>query len=565
MCGIFGYKNFNLNSNEIKSELFHRGPDDFGIINQDKWTFCHSRLSIIDTSDSAKQPMEYDGNIILFNGEIYNYKELVNEYLRGTSLKSSSDTEVLLVLISKYGLSILNKLNGMFAFAFYEKKTGSIFLVRDRFGVKPLYYYKSNNTIAFSSEDSVLMKILNLPYCVNYQYINNLINKEMSDFDEQTIHKDIFSVKAGEYIEITNDNKIIQTKYYTFNDFKIDKLENKDIVNYYEELLTDSIKLRNRSDVPIALTLSGGIDSSVIYILAREKLNTKYTLFTYSHDNIKLDEYPIAEKLAQEYNDKIIKIRYNPKSDIENFEKSLLALNAPIWSSAHAGYFEVYKTIKENGFKVVIEGHGADELFGGWPFMFPFAVKQAFANHNYLLGSQILNLYEKYNKISIKKKNKLDLLKIILPIKNTDKDVFIRILDYIFRERILPINLRCWDRIPMANSVESRSPFLDYRIVEFTRKLPLQYKINKYGNKAILRAILRKYKKEFIYNNEVKQPFLASEFDFIKNNHNYLLKYYDRNKFNYNISDWINNNFSNGYNPKIYKACALGFLASYYK
>ena len=117
----------------------------------------------------------------------------------------------------------------------------------------------------------------------------------------------------------------------------------------------------------------------------------------------------------------------------------------------------------------------------------------------------------------------------------------------------------------MANSVESRSPFLDYRIVEFTRKLPLQYKINKYGNKAILRAILRKYKKEFIYNNEVKQPFLASEFDFIKNNHNYLLKYYDRNKFNYNISDWINNNFSNGYNPKIYKACALGFLASYYK
>lgn len=565
MCGIFGYKNFELNTEKIKSELFHRGPDAFRIKKESNWTFCHSRLSIIDLSDNASQPMESNGNILLFNGEIYNFKELKKEYLNDICFNTLSDSEVLLHLLEKYGLKILNKLNGMFAFAYYEKKTGSLFLARDRFGVKPLYYYKDNSSFAFCSEDAILMRLLNLPYEVNEEYIDNLINKEMSDYNELTIHKKIFSIKAGEYIEITKEETIKNFQYYNYDDFSFEITNLNDITTVYEELLTDAIRLRNRSDVPIALTLSGGIDSSVIYTLAKEKLNANYTLFTYSHKNTDLDEFLIAERLANEYNDKIIKIEYNNQKFIENFKKSLLALNAPIWSSAHAGYYEVYKTIKENGFKVVIEGHGADELFGGWPFTFPFATKEAFANKKYLLALQILILYKESNKISSTNKNIKDLLQIIFPIMKKDKNVFFRILDYIFKQRILPINLRCWDRIPMANSIESRSPFLDYRVVEFTRKLPVEYKINKNGNKAVLREILKKYNKSYIYKNKIKQPFLASELDFIKNNSDFLIKYYNKNKYNYDTSSWINNDFAKGYNPKIYKACALGFLENYYK
>lgn len=567
MCGIFGYKNLDINIEKIHAELYHRGPDSFNISRFSDWTFCHSRLSIIDLSPNAIQPMEYKGNILVFNGEIYNYLELKKEFLNNEFFTSSSDTEVLLKLLFKYGMSILNKLNGIFAFAYYDSCTNSVYLIRDRFGVKPLYFYMKDKVFAFSSEDKALKNLLNIPFDLNEEYVKNLFDKNMSDFNENTLIKDIYSVNAGEYIEITSENKIIKNKYYNFNDYdfeNINKYGFQENLDYFENLLTDAISLRNRSDCPIAMTLSSGIDSTVIYTLAKEKIGCNYTIFTYSNEG-RLDEYKNAARLAKEYGDKIIKIEYDKEHSYENYEKSLIALNGPIWSSAHVGYYDVYKKIKEQGFKVVIEGHGSDEIFGGWQFLFPIAIKQSFANKNYLLALNILNLYLTTNKITLYKKNILDVIEYIKNLTSNDKSVFDRTLEYIFTKKILPINLRCWDRVQMANSIESRSPFLDYRIVEYVRALPLKYKINSIGNKAILRHILKKYKKDFIYKNKVKQPFLASEIEFLTQNSKKMLQFYDKTKYKFDISNWENNDFSKGYNPQIYKACALGFLENHYK
>ncbi len=568
MCGIFGFKNFNIDTNKIKSELNHRGPDSFNIIKTGNITFCNSRLSVIDLSDKAMQPMILNGNIISFNGEIYNYKELYEEYLEGVELHSMSDTEILLNLIQRYGFKILNKLNGMFAFSYYDNNSQSVFLVRDRYGVKPLYYYILGNSFAFCSEDYVLMRVLNIPFSVNPAYISNLLDKNISDFDDNSIIKNIFSVNAGEYVEITKQNKIIKNKYYYYNDYDTHEIiykNKREIINDFENLLADSIRLRNRSDTPIALTLSGGVDSSLIYTLSKEKLNIGYTLFTYSNMQKNLDEYTKAKRLADDYNDNVIKIEYNNQNFLENYGKSLIALNAPIWSCAHAGYYEVYKKINEAGFKVVMEGHGADEIFGGYPFTFRSAAVQAFAERKYKLCFDIINLYSQTNKISIDKINYIDLIKSLFKVKDSQKNIFFRTLDYIFRKKVLPISLRCYDRIPMANSVESRSPFLDYRIVEYTRALPIEYKINKIGNKAILREILKKYNKDYIYKNKKKQPFLTSELKFLSDNSKFMLKYYNNDKYDFDISKWITQDFSQGYNPNIYKACALGFLEDYYK
>ncbi len=559
MCGIFGFKNLDLEIKKIEKELYHRGPDGFGIKQQKDVTFCHCRLAIVDPSNKALQPMESNGNMIIFNGEIYNYKELKEEYLKDIEFISLSDTEVLLKLIEKYGLKILNKLNGMFAFAYYNKETESIFLVNDRYGIKQLFYYIQDNKIAFSSEDSVLMKVLNIPFKFNQSYIETLYIKDIDDFERKLINENIHSVKAGEYIEITKDNQIKKNKYYYFNDFDIKSLNidyrnKKNVINYFEELLTDSIKLRCNTNLPIAMTLSGGTDSTLIYTLIKEKLGNNITAFTYSNQNEKKDEYNLVEKLVKKYNDKVIKLEYDNEKFKEDYENALIALNAPCCIS-DAGYYSVYKRIKEKNFKVLLEGHGADEILGGYPTYFIPAIKQAILENKLLLALNILNIHKLNRTVNITPKEIQSILKCLLRIEKTNPKIYSQCIHYLTTKYPLPKYLRYFDRLTMANSIESRNPFLDYRIVEFARALPLEYKVNRIGNKAILREILKKYKIDFIHENKIKRGFTTSEEIAIKNNKDFLLKYYNQKRFNLDTSNFDNN---------IYKACSVGFLENYY-
>lgn len=556
MSGIFGFKNLNLDINRIKIELLHNQPDNFNYNQLNNITFCQSQIQICP-KEQRRIPIESNCSLIAFNGEIYNKQELIREYLKNVEIRTNTDTEILLKLLEKYGLKALNKINGMFAFAYYDNKSESTFLVNDRFGIKQLFYYANSNSFAFSSEDSILCRMLNFPFSFNQSYIKSLFIENILDFENKLMNKNIHSVHAGEYVEITKNNEIKKGKYYNFNDFNTKDLglnykNKKEIINYFENLLTDAIKLRTQENNSIAMTLSGGIDSTTIYTLAKENLNLEITAFSYCNANKNKNEYETAEKLTRKYNDKIVKIEYDKTTFEENYKKALIALNAPCCFS-DANYYSIYKKMNEMKFKIVIEGHGSDEILGGYPSVCIHAAKQAISQRKLILALHILNFYKINQEDKMKSK---EIIKLLLNIPESKKDIFLENINYLIKMKPLPIVLRYWDRITVDNSVELRTPFLDYRVVEFARALPLEYKINRIGNKAILREILKKYKTDFIYKNKIKRGFTTSEDIISKEQKSFLLKYYDQNRFNLDISNFDNN---------MYKACSVGFLENYYK
>lgn len=551
MSGIFGFKNLNLEISKISEELLHNNKNDFNYVEQENLVFCQCRIKIGNT---PVYKMDFNGNLIAFNGEIYNYKDLYQEFFNDT--ESASDVEVLMKLLDKYGLEILNKLNGMFSFAYYEKKSGSTFLVNDRYGVKQLFYYVNGGSFAFSTEDSILTRMLNIPFSFNDSYVQSLFVKDIFDFENKLINPNIHSVFAGEYVEITKDNEIKKYKYYHFDDFDIKSLNlncknEKEIINYFEELLTDAIRIRTATNQPIAMTLSGGIDSSLIYTLAKEKLNLDVNVFTYSNADEGKDEFKIAKKLVERYGDKIIKIEYDKKVFEENFKKALVALNAPCCLS-DAEYYKVYKTMNEMNIPILLEGHGSDEVLGGYVELYFSAFEQAIMENKYSLALQILGLCKKQFPFKELIKYLSEFCRVA---RKKKKNIFTENLLYLIIRTNLPKILRYWDRMLVDNSVELRTPFLDYRVFEFLLKLPTEYKINKIGSKAILREILKKYKIDFVYKNKIKRGFTTSEEEISKEQRDFFLKYYDKNRFNFDITNIDNN---------IYKACCVGFLEDYY-
>lgn len=550
---IFGHKNINLDINIIKSRLQYKQFNNFNFYSQNNITFCQSGIDYFET-------MELDGNIIAFNGSIFNCEELRQEFLKDVEVYFDSEVCILLNLLKIYGLNILNKLNGTFSFAYYDKESGSTFLVNDRFGEKELFYYINEDSFAFCSSDAILLSVLNIPFEFDKSYIDTLYVKNIIDFKNKLINKNLNTVNAGEYVEITRDNKVRTKRYYKFDDFNLEKLglnykNKKEVINYFEDLLTDSIRIRCNKNTPITMTLSGGTDSSLIYTLIKEKLGFDVNVFTYSNENEELDEYNKAEKLTKKYNDKVIKIKYSKDTFEEDYKETLIALNLPLRIS-DTGFYSVYKKINEMGYKTVIEGHGADELFCGYPEFFIVATGQALFEKKYILAYNILNLYKMNVKRKLLYSEKNQIKKYLFQPKESYKHLSRESTDYLLRFRAIPIIIRYWNRMLTANSIESRNPFLDYRIVEFVRALPLEYKINKIGNKAILREILKKYKVDFIYKNKIKQGFTTSEREIINDQKGFFLKYYDKNRFNCNISQ---------FDDQTYIACSVGFLEDYYK
>lgn len=545
MCGIFGYsegKDQRKNSVFFES-LKHRGPDGQDVNVFGEWCLGHLRLSIIDTSAKANQPMSVGGDTIVFNGEIYNYIELKNKYLKGERLKTSSDTEILLVLLKKFGVTILNELNGMFAFAWYSNDEQTLTLVRDRFGVKPLYWVQNKKEFLFASETKPLAKLLN---CVtlNEKSVDSFVKETISDTEEESFIKGIYQVLPGHYLEI-NKNKIIKkVNWYKGSDYSFDKSmfsDHQKTVDYFEELLTNAIEIRHRSDVPVAITLSGGLDSTTIYTLAKEKFGSKAQPITYSHGNKKTDESKLAEKLAKGYKDKLIKVKQEPNLDINKLKLVLKYLEFPIWNNAATAFWDTYKKIHSLGYKVIIEGHGSDELLGGYPHMVNSAWEECFCRGQILKSFELYKVFSQTLNLDLNQSTKkidnifsfvvFGLKKMKTRIFHNNTGLFEKTIRKAFDRDIIPIVLRAFDRLAMAHSIESRSPFMDYRVVEFCRHLPMEYKVNKLGNKAILREILRKYGKDDIYKRKIKMGFASDVPDFYNTikNRNEIIKIVENN------------------------------------
>lgn len=518
MCGIAGSINFKLDLEVLKQSLYHRGPDEQSMYEYENISLFHSRLSIQDLI-SGQQPYHFEDYTIIFNGEIYNHLELRKE-LKEFSFSTNSDTETLLKLYIKYKDRMFEKIDGMFAFCIFDKNENKLILSKDRVGKKPLYLYSNNSSLIFSSElNSIKYQVKDLK--INETAIEAYLRCGFF-FEEFTAYENIQNLKAGHYYEIDISTLDIEEKqYFDLKGFYINKnsLSFEESLNKLDNLLHKSIKNRiESSDLEVGAFLSGGIDSSLIVAIASQYVDDLKT-FTVSFEG-GYDESNLAQLTADKYNTNHhkISISMNLKNDIE---KILLNYGQPFMDSSAIPSYYVSKEAKKH-VTVILNGDGADELFGGYrryvpsangilniASYFSFLTKVLPKPHNkkslynYLFrlltisGKKDLDFYlssttdlfeDEYlfkpNYI-FEKMNKL--------IKDTSLDPLSKML-YLDSKMLLFSDLLVkMDIATMANSIEGRSPFLSKYMLEFAPTLKNEYKIKGKNTKYLLRELSKKY------------------------------------------------------------------------
>ena len=514
MCGIYGefpFKN-KIDSNILIKALEHRGPDHNDVLNIDDGVFVHTRLSIIDLSQKAKQPMSSKcGRYhIIFNGEIYNFLDLKNDLIKkGYKFYSSSDTEVILVGFQEWKHKLFSKLNGMFAFSIYDKNTKDLFLARDRIGIKPLYYMHKESQISFCSEVSPLNLSHKLEIDSNSLYdciqFGALIGSK-------TIYKEVYSLEPGSYIKF-NIKKIFNKKKY----FDISKSNSEDCLQIsYEDTKTilrskieRAVESQLVSDTPVGCLLSGGIDSGAILALAQKKISKPILAFNlaFSKNNLEFDESMQAENTAKYVGAKFKKIEIGSNEIRDYFDKFVSSLDQP--SNDGFNTFLISSYVSKY-VKVALTGLGGDELFGGYSFYLQIinSLKSNFLFFDTFLSTlheikrnrfTFPSIYRKlgaYNSVTSFRKLFSNLeLKVITNKTKEDQTISnnyknLPILKQILLSEInqyLPNTLlRNADNLSMAKSLELRPIFLDNDLINFALKIEDKFKVNNSKQKSIL-------------------------------------------------------------------------------
>jgi asparagine synthase (glutamine-hydrolysing) len=498
MCGIAGIIGLKTEKrqivlNKMLERQHHRGPDFTGTLHGDGYSFGHNRLSIIDLTIASNQPMlsECGNFIIVFNGEIYNYKELKLEL--NYPFKTKGDSEVLLASFIKWGESCLEKLNGMFSFVIYNIKEKTLFAARDRFGVKPFYYTIHENTFYFASEIKALLSINNHLKSWNNKVWSNYMVFGQYASGQETFYESVCQLPAGCKFWYVN-NKLKVDSYYNFKDrvlkYNWEKYSINEIKEQIKDTLRKSINYRLIADVKRGFNMSGGMDSTLLFELIRKELNPKLTrAFTfYSNDKI-YDELKWVKKILNESDFKLEKCLITV-DEIPKFAKKIqFNQDEPYSGIATLAYAKTFQKASEKGFKVILDGSGMDEIAGGYDYY-------SNNSNNIIQGiscspfkTNVLN--EDF--LNLAQKDEME-IKFISNLQNLQyRDLF---------KTKLPRDLRMTDRISMAYSIEMREPFLDHNLVEMGFSLPDNYKIREGKTKWIMREIL----KEFIDKSIAEAP-----------------------------------------------------------
>ncbi len=552
MCGIVGIIDKNKSLDILKNMLeiqSYRGPDFSGTYFDDKSGvhFGHNRLSIQDLSSHGHQPFISDCQkyIIVFNGEIYNFKIIRNELKKlGHSFVSNSDTEVILYSYKQWGVKCIEKFIGMFAFAIFDKINKKLILVRDRTGVKPLYYYIYNGQFMFSSElksfheHPSFKKIQNsevLPYFFQFGYIPA----------PHTIFKNCFKLEAGHYIELSIDNLEFKiTKYWDVNDYYLEDKFTKnesEIIHDIEEILNSAISLRMVSDVPVGVFLSGGLDSTLVVSMLTKKQGKKINTFTIGFENEEYNEAKYAKIIAEHLGTNHTEY-YMKNSDMLNLIEDLpFYYDEPFGDSSALPTMIISKLARQT-VTVALSADGGDETFCGYSKYFflnkhrnifsnnfkrkllETALKTFSSNSAKYINNKMpknfrqTNIKDKYEKFkrainsscpeemfenasSYEDKTKIkDFLKV-----NKNSDVFKKwkkIDNLDFLEQMMAIDYKLFmnddvltkvDRATMSASLEGREPLLDHRIIEYLARVPVDVKYKNKEGKYLLKQILYKY------------------------------------------------------------------------
>ncbi|MBI87306.1 MAG: asparagine synthase (glutamine-hydrolyzing) [Candidatus Marinimicrobia bacterium] len=590
MCGIAGF--FNSEKRELsKNILFnfsktldHRGPDNSGIYYNKYVGLSHNRLSIIDLSDNGNQPITDGENWLVYNGEIYNYKQLKEDLIKKSfTFSSNSDSEVLFKAIKHYGIaSTLNKLEGMFAFAFYNSKSKLIILARDEFGIKPLFYTIRNNTLYFASELKALVKELKFEID-QFRTIYSVFGiAEKSRYE--TIFKDLYHLPPGTFLTFSK-NGLKSIKYFNVSDLIDEKKYNqRKKANFYENLeefhhlFDKSVRMMLMSDAPMGAFVSGGIDSSLISSYAVKYSKKGFKLFTANVQG-KYSEYEDAKLLSKYLDKPLYDYPYKPEFFIRDLAKVTWYYESPLLVHNNAIPFSNIAGIaKDNKVKAVLTGEGADEMFMGYPeFLtrsYDYFIKSPYRLLDSLYGlNPSLNKYIKGGASSgmeaMIEKASQNFTRDLLRNEGLDKLSFlptkIRQKHYssiqMLNERLISLLWRN-DRMGMMNSIESRFPFLSSELIEFAINLPMNNKIgyiNKFYNykhpfmidKKIIRYSAQKIlPKKLVYKSKkgfpshglsdikVKSDFFFDGFisDLLRLHKPDQLDFFTKNFNNYHIS-----------------------------
>ncbi len=537
MCGILGlFDSEKIQTSKFESllsHLYHRGPDFQSAFQINTQTiFGHTRLSIIDLDQRSNQPFSIEGYIITYNGEVYNYVELRCELEKlEINFITNSDTEVILRAYMLWGEECVSKFNGMWAFTIYDPVKNILFSSRDRFGIKPFYYYYSDGKFMFSSMIFPIISYYPKLKKPNYRMINEFLYRGYMNQFEETWFEEIKRLKPG-YNLIYDFKNIFLKKYYHKN-FKTRKVKFQNAKEKFLELFNSSVKLRMRSDVGVSSTLTSGLDSSSIVCMVNkdfdEVLNT-YTVYSETssftrHDkrdfkeNIDLDE----SKSLKYFEDKNIRsqcIKIDYDDYFSQLKHCIRFIESGHAAPAIVGINKLYKSVRVKNGKVLLEGQGADEVFGGYITDFVSEIVKSYILDIRYISSFLSRMNKIYSPkiiffryLNAFKKNKyLALLKIKLSNNRiTKKTDFVNVKYYnlfdFFQKETLPNLLLYGDALSMANSIETRFPFLDYRLVDFGNSLPINYKINFEKGKYIIRESMRGIIPEAIYESKIKNGF----------------------------------------------------------
>lgn len=554
MCGIAGMFNYEggvpINKDvlvKMRDAMTHRGPDGAGLwSSKDKMiALAHRRLSVIDISDKANQPMANENGTIwiVFNGEIYNHSEIRTRLEKnGHRFKTDhSDTEVIVHAFEEWGIDCLHKFRGMFAFAVWDGIKKELWLARDRMGVKPLYYAIENGIFIFASEIRALFNNDNLKKEIDtesiYHYLTFLTVPAPS-----TMFRSVYKVEAGTALKIDKNGQILKLRYWDPANFLNNPLENEkieEVIEKTEVLLKEAVALRMISDVPLGLTFSGGVDSSLIAsLMKQQKNNLSAIMIDYETESI-YSESKIGKQIAG-----ILGLRLNigKVCNEEYYEAVNEFLNIqsdyPIGDPNIILLYMISKFAKDSKMTVCLVGEGGDEL-GGYPFYFELdresKILEYFSSLPVCLKKMIYSLSPEKIKRRIgvalgdtvisrrhihafteeeKRKMWLSddvessyifLKKFMDEVNPKTEDKFLRkILNIEFKLRLPELILARVDYPTMAHSVEARVPFLDHKLVEYSLRLPMKIKMRNNVSKYVLKKILCKYlDRKYVYRNKI--------------------------------------------------------------
>lgn len=528
MCGFSGIVSTSI---IIPSEIIsmgesisHRGPDYTGYYFDQYAGFVHNRLSLLDISINGNQPFENEKFVLLFNGEIYNHQKIRNKYLYNQIFISTSDTETLFYLIERYGINFAtSQIHGMFSFVWYDKKTFDVSIVRDRLGIKPLFYRIENDGIIFSSEYKSIIQLRDL--VPDKALILSSTLGEIEYSRSKTLFSEISQLEPGSILRYSIKGSVKIENYFKLTDLvdkslytELHSMKDNDIIDLFDRLINDSVESMLMSDVGMGSFISGGIDSSLVSCIASRK--NSISLFTANVVG-KYSELDACRIVSNSIGEKLNVYDYESKYFLRDLVRCTWHYEAPINVHASAIPFNcVANLARQLNTKAVLTGEGSDELFLGYPRLLTRKLDRFIKLPYNLIDAIYCRIPGLINYLNIKKNNYAnDLLYIpFVASRKADLDEYNESFSFIKRKKLIKehsltlemlgrgLHSLLWrnDRIGMMHSIESRFPFLDEDLMKFAVNLPIRMKIGRSINihnikhpflidKKIVRVLAKKY------------------------------------------------------------------------